>query len=133
MKVTRRQIVRRGLAGRCPNCGERTLFPPGRGFRVNRECSRCGLIFDRGDGFFLGPLVLNYGLTVFGFLALVVAGFALGTISSRTALIIAGAGIFVLPVLLYRMTWSWWLMVYFYFLPQKLLLNHDELDEDREA
>jgi hypothetical protein len=38
----------------------------------------------------------------------------------------------VLPVLLYRRSWSWWLMVYFYFLPQKLLNNRDELHEDEE-
>jgi len=38
MKVTRLQIVARGLTNRCPNCGERTLFKPGTFFEVNKAC-----------------------------------------------------------------------------------------------
>ena len=38
MKVTRLQIVRRGLSNRCPNCGGKTLFKEGTLFQVNPAC-----------------------------------------------------------------------------------------------
>jgi hypothetical protein len=57
-----------------------------------------------------------------------IAGWLSGTIT----LVLAGLGALVIPALLYRRSWSWWLMVYFYFLPQKLPNNHDELREDEE-
>jgi uncharacterized protein (DUF983 family) len=122
MPVTKRQILARGISIRCPNCGERTLFPP-RSFRINRRCSNCGTGFDRGEGFFLGPWVLNYSLSVFCF---VLPAIILGTrkvIPWSVALVLAVAGCLILPALLYRATWSWWLMLYFYFLPQNLPAN----------
>jgi hypothetical protein len=102
MDVTRGQILARGIAGR-------TLFPPGWSLRVHEKCANCGLKFDRGEGFFLGPFVVNHGVTVFGFLPLLVIPYAAGFIGSRTALTIAGIGILALPLLLYRLTWSRWL------------------------
>src|SRR5882724_2733092 len=109
MPVTRRQIIRRGLSGHCPNCGGHTLFPPGAHFTIHERCANCGLKFNRGEGFFLGPFVIN---------------------GTMTAIIAAGTGAFVLPLLLYRRSWSWWLLAYFFFLPQKLPQNHDALRED---
>ena len=64
MKITKATLVRRGFAHRCPNCGERSLFPP-QSLRIHRRCPACGTGFDRGDGFFLGPWVLNYTVAVF--------------------------------------------------------------------
>ncbi len=132
MNVTRGQILARGIAGRCPNCGERTFFPPGRSLRVHEQCANCGLKFNRGEGFFLGPFVVNYGLVVFGFLPVVVVPYVAGIIGARTALAVAGIGVLVLPLLLYRLTWSWWLTGYFFFLPQKLSQNRDESGEAEE-
>jgi uncharacterized protein (DUF983 family) len=122
MNVTRAQIIQRGLANRCPNCGERTLFPP-RSFRVNRRCSSCGTGFDRGEGFFLGPFVLNYTVCVFGFVLPAILLGSAGVIPWRVALVLAGFGCLVLPALLYRRMWSAWLMLYFYFIPQRLPAN----------
>lgn len=131
MIVTKAQIVRRGLTHRCPNCGERTLFPP-KSLRVQRRCSICGTGFDRGAGFFLGPWVLNYTVAVFLFvLPAIVAGTA-GTISWTASLILAAFGCTILPALLYRSTWSWWLMLYFLFLPQSLPANGGPVGESEE-
>ena len=132
MNVTRRQIIARGLACRCANCGEPTLFPAGAHFRINPQCAACGLKFDRGDGFFLGPFVINYSVTVFAFVAPVILLYFFRLIGPTTTLIAAGLGTFVLPILLYRRSWSWWLMLYFYFLPQKLPANRDGSHEDEE-
>ena len=70
MKVTRVQIVARGLTNRCPNCGSRTLFKSGTLFELNKQCSSCGFRFERDndEGFFLGSLSLNYGVTLVCFL-----------------------------------------------------------------
>jgi uncharacterized protein (DUF983 family) len=122
MNVTRAQIIRRGLANRCPNCGERTLFPP-RSFRVHRRCPSCGTGFDRGEGFFLGPFVLNYTVCVFFFVLPAILLGSAGVIPWGVALVLAGLGCLVLPALLYRRMWSAWLMLYFYFIPQRLPAN----------
>ena len=131
MSVTSRQIVARGLSNRCPNCGQHTLFPPG-SFRVNRRCPSCGVGFDRGEGFFLGPWVLNYTVTVFLF---VVPAILLGlrdTISWTVAGVSAAGGALVLPLLLYRATWSWWLALYFSFLPDHLPANGGPISGEAE-
>lgn len=132
MQVTKTQILVRGLSNRCPNCGERTLFPPG-SLQIRRRCPHCGTGFDRGEGFFLGPWVLNYTVAVFVFvLPAIVAGIG-GKISWTAALVLAAIGCTILPLLIYRCTWSWWLMLYFYFLPESLPANGGpigELEED---
>ncbi|HTQ32384.1 MAG TPA: DUF983 domain-containing protein [Opitutaceae bacterium] len=132
MNVSRGRIIARGLANHCPNCGAPTLFEPGAILKVNEQCSNCGLKFDRGDGFFLGPFVVNYGVTAFGFIVPVVLCYFFGKLGGAATLALAGTGAVLIPALLYRCSWSWWLMVYFYFLPQKLPNNRDELHEDEE-
>ena len=131
MIVTMMEIVRRGLTHRCPNCGGRTLFPP-RSLRVHRRCPICGTGFDRGDGFFLGPWVLNYTFAVFLFLLPAIVSGMAGRISWTSALVLAAVGCTVLPLLLYRSTWSWWLMLYFLFLPQSLPANGGTVGKDEE-
>ncbi len=131
-KVTRRQVIARGLSNQCPNCGGHTLFQAGAHFRINPRCPNCGLKFDRGDGFFLGPFVLNYSVTVFGFVAPVILLYFFRVIGPGTTLVAAAIGTFVLPVLFYRRSWGWWLMIYFYFLPERLTNNRDDLSRDDE-
>jgi uncharacterized protein (DUF983 family) len=131
MNVTRLQILRRGLSQRCPNCGERALFPP-RSLRIHPRCPHCGVSLDRGEGFFLGPWVLNYTVSVFLFvLPAIVLGTA-GLLPWPLAIALAVFGCLVLPVLLYRRTWSWWLMIYFYFVPERLPANSDGAPVDEE-
>ncbi len=40
MKVTRGQIIARGLTNRCPNCGGRTLFKAGTFFKTEAGTAR---------------------------------------------------------------------------------------------
>src|SRR3954465_8001463 len=109
MQVTKSQILVRALTNRCPNCGDRTLFPP-RSFRINRRCPECGTGFDRGEGFFLGPWVLNYTVAVFLVVLPAILAGARGAISWKLSLVLAALGCTAVPALLYRSTWSWWLM-----------------------
>jgi uncharacterized protein (DUF983 family) len=121
-----------GLRGRCPNCGLRTLFEPNRLFKVNAACVNCGLKIEKGDGAFLGPFVINYGLTVFGLVIPVILFYAAGKLGAGAALWICIAVTFLAPILLYRLSWGWWLALYYFFLPENLPGNLAGRQEDDE-
>ena len=125
MKVTRLKFVGRGLANRCPNCGGRTLFKEGTLFEVNASCPRCGLRIERDEGFFLGSISLNYGVTIAFWLVPVFVLAVLGVIGTTTAVVLAAAGAVIVPALFYRSSRSWWLMMYYAFLPQHLPANQE--------
>ena len=125
MKVTRAQIIARGLSNRCPNCGARTLFKPGTLFQVNKECPSCGLKIERAndEGFFLGSMSLTYGVTIVGFLVTVLLLYLGDVISGKVAAILAIVGAIGIPAVFYRSSRSWWLMNYYLFLPHHLPAN----------
>lgn len=125
MKVTRAQIVFRGLTHRCPNCGAKTLFKPGTFFKINPVCPACNFQVERGgdEGFFLGSMSLNYGVTLVGFLLPVMLLAYRKVIGVTTAIVLAGAGAIIVPALFYRSSRSWWLMNYYLFFPHHLPAN----------
>ncbi len=132
MKVSAVQVISRGLACRCPNCGGRTLFKPGKLFEVNPNCSVCGLKFEKGEGAFLGPFVLNYAVTVFVFVLPIIAFCVAGKLSLAPTLVLAAAAAFLLPLAFYRWSWGWWLTLYYVFLLDNLPANRGEAPEDDE-
>jgi uncharacterized protein (DUF983 family) len=132
MKVSRLQVISNGIKCRCPNCGERTLFQPGRIFKVNESCPSCGLRIEKGDGAFLGPFVINYGITAFGIIIPVILLYASGKLGATPTLAIALVAALGAPLLLYRLSWSWWLMLYYFFLPDNLPGNLGGRSEDDE-
>jgi uncharacterized protein (DUF983 family) len=127
MKVSRSQIIAAGFTNRCPNCGGRTLFRKGTLFQLNKTCPSCGLQFERDEGFFLGSMSLNYGVTIFVFLVPVLLLYLAGILSGTAAAVLAGVGAIVFPMLFYRSSRSWWLMSYYCFLPQHLPANRIDL------
>ena len=122
MSVSRVQIITRGLTHRCPNCGARTLFKQGTFFQVNPQCPACGFRFERNndEGFYLGSMSLNFGVTLVGFLTPVMLLAYFKVIGSTTAIVLAGIGAFVFPALFYRSSRSWWLMQYYFLFPHHL-------------
>jgi uncharacterized protein (DUF983 family) len=125
MKVTRVQILSRGLTNRCPNCGSRTLFAGATVFRLNKTCPVCSFQFERknDEGFFLGSLSLNYGVTLVCFLVPVMLLAYYQVIGTTTATVLAGVGAVAVPALLYRSSRSWWFMNYYLMLPHHLPAN----------
>jgi hypothetical protein len=113
MKVTRLQVVARGLRNRCPNCGGRRCSRKGSWFQVNKACPSCGLRFERDEGFFLGSMSLNYGVTLVCFLTPVMLLAYKGVIGTTAAIVLAGVGSIGFPMLFYRSSRSWWLMQYY--------------------
>ncbi|QYM80084.1 DUF983 domain-containing protein [Horticoccus luteus] len=132
MHVTRSQIIQRGFTHRCPNCGGRTLFRAGTMFKVNRACTACGLPIERDEGSFLGSMALNYGVTVLVYLLPLVVLGATGVLSAKVALIAGLVGAFVFPALFYRSSRSWWIMCYYFFLPQHLPANRRAVRADED-
>jgi uncharacterized protein (DUF983 family) len=130
MKVTRIQAVENALRCRCPNCGQRTLFKPGRYFKVNESCPNCGLRIENGDGAFLGPFVVNYAVTAFGVIIPVILLYVTGRLGASVALPLCLVGALAVPILLYRVSWGWWLMLYYFFLPRNLPANLEGKEED---
>jgi uncharacterized protein (DUF983 family) len=128
MKVTRGQIIARGLTNRCPNCGGHTLFKAGTFFKTNKDCPQCGLKIERDEGFFIGSMSLNYGVTLMGFLAPVMLLAYDHVIGVTFAIVLAGVGALLFPALFYRSSRSWWLMNYYFFLPQHLPANRPALE-----
>ena len=126
MQVTRLQIIARGLSNRCPNCGGKTLFKPGTLFQVNPVCPQCGLKIERGEGFYLGSLSLNYGVTLVGFMLPVMLLAVYKVIGTTPAIVLAAVGALVFPALFYRSSRSWWLMNYYIFFPHHLPVNQTE-------
>jgi predicted RNA-binding Zn-ribbon protein involved in translation (DUF1610 family) len=122
MKVTRMQVVSRGLRNRCPNCGDATLFREGSLFEVNKACSACGLLFERDEGFFIGSMSLNYGVTLVLLVPLAILVYK-GFIGTTAAVVLAGVGAIGLPILFYRSSRSWWLMQYYLLFPHHLPAN----------
>jgi len=56
------RLLMRGLGLRCPRCGARSLFRSW--FTMHERCFVCQLRFEREQGYFLGAMYINYGVTV---------------------------------------------------------------------
>lgn len=132
MTVTRLEVAARGIRCRCPNCGGHTLFAPGRLFKVNGTCPACGLRIEKGDGAFLGPFVINYAVTAFGVIIPVILLHVTGRLASAPTLVLCFIGALLVPILLYRVSWGWWLTLYYLFLPDNLPGNLKGQPEDDE-
>ncbi len=132
MKVTRLQIAARGLSNRCPNCGGRTLFKKGTLFEINPACPDCGLRIERDEGFFLGSMSLNYGLTVVLCLLPLTLLACYGVIRVGLAVILAAAAAVCFPIAFYRTSRSLWLMNYYLVLPEQLPANLEKTESDRD-
>ena len=55
-------LLWRGACLRCPRCGARSLFRTW--FAMYERCAVCGLRFEREQGYFLGAMYINYGVSV---------------------------------------------------------------------
>jgi uncharacterized protein (DUF983 family) len=128
LKVTRIDILTRGLTNRCPNCGGKTLFVPGKLYQMHAACPACGFKFEGAggnEGFYLRSTSLNFGMTLVGYLLPVVLLAYTRTITLATVKVLAFGGVLI-PFLLYRPSRSWSLLHYYIFAPEELPANGGE-------
>ena len=52
----------RGMTKRCPRCGSGHLFR--RYFSLKDDCPRCGLHFEREEGYWVGALAVNIAIVM---------------------------------------------------------------------
>jgi uncharacterized protein (DUF983 family) len=63
-------MIRPLLQGVCPKCHGDKIFKTSGSFTalkmpvMNEKCSKCGLVFDKEPGYFLGAMYMSYGLAV---------------------------------------------------------------------
>lgn len=113
--------------GRCPDCGAPDQL---RGVAtIPDRCGACGLLLRRREGFFLGAMVWNYGLTAFGLLPWLLVLRAYGWVSVGTAVGAAIGVILLVPWLLHGLAWRLWLGTYYGFLPDQLPSAGRALDD----
>lgn len=115
------EIVKRGLRHECPNCGERTLFASA--FKMHVKCSRCGMNFDKEDGFYAGYLAILYGLVAFGWILPIALLWLFKLLGDWPAAGLAFLGAALGPLFLYKTSRSIWLSGYYAVLPHELPAN----------
>jgi uncharacterized protein (DUF983 family) len=106
----------RGLRLRCPRCGEGTLFTGW--MTMPARCAFCGLRFERAQGYFVGAIYVNYGVTVLiamsGYLVL----WNTTEISTAGQLALWVPFVVLFPLWFFRYSRSLWLAVEYLFNPE---------------
>lgn len=107
----RLRILFRGLTRRCPRCGEWKIFE--RWFTMVDRCPRCNLRFEREEGYWVGAMTMNIGVTELLFAALLVIAVVLTWPDIPVwPLVAAGVAINgIFPVVFYPFSKTIWLAV----------------------
>src|SRR4029453_6778766 len=93
-------LLSRALRLRCPCCGETPLF---RGwFRMAESCVLCGLRFERAQGYFVGGIFGNYGVTAVPPLGLFFLLWGFTTLSTAAELALVLPVVIVFPLWFFR-------------------------------
>jgi uncharacterized protein (DUF983 family) len=113
------EMLRYGLRLRCPRCAAGRLYR--KPFRMNQQCGRCGLKFEREQGYFIGAIYINYAATV----GIAVPGFflldAFAGLSIEQQLTIWVPFAVFFPLAFFHHARSLWLVLDHYFNPAQPL------------
>jgi uncharacterized protein (DUF983 family) len=101
----------RGLFGHCPRCGSGGLFL--RYFTLKHECPRCGLRFEREEGYWVGAMTLNILLAEALFVAIIAVGIFLTwpDLPVVPLIIVGVAANVAFPILFYPLSKTLWMGV----------------------
>ena len=131
----RSDIFWKSARGCCPDCGAKVRGAADRTGYFARlwdtpaACSSCGLVLRRKEGFFLGAIVWNYGLTAFGVLPLLLLASGLELIGHDWLVRSAVLAIFLVPPFIHALSWRLWVGTYYAFLPDQLPSGGRRLDD----
>lgn len=102
-----RETARRFIYLRCPACGAGPIITAP--FRIAENCSACGVLFKREEGFFVGAILINVVTTELVILLAYLSSLPIISINYEYVL----AALFVIailfPLAFYHHSWSLWL------------------------
>lgn len=106
----------RGATRRCPRCGAGHLFR--RYLTLKPECPRCGLHFEREEGYWVGALAVNIGLVMALFMVafVVILVLTVPDVPVGPSLAILVPIMVVGPILFYPFSKTLWMAVDYGFL-----------------
>jgi uncharacterized protein (DUF983 family) len=110
MKRDPRTIVltlRRCFKLQCPACGRASVVE--RPFNIRHQCSACGVVFKREEGFFVGAIMANVVATEGAILLVYFLCLVLTQAGDRTILPILFVTGIVFPLAFYHHSWTLWL------------------------
>jgi len=106
---SRTKLIGRALLARCPVCGQGKIFR--HWLKMADHCPRCGFVFERQEGHFIGAVGMNTIITIF----LVMASIGIGLVLSSPdlavvpVLVVALAISIFVPIIIHpscRMLWT---------------------------
>jgi uncharacterized protein (DUF983 family) len=110
-------LLRNALALRCPVCKQGNIFPGW--FKLTEHCPHCGVRIIRAQGYMLGSIYFNYGITgVIELVVFVIAHFVL-EIELKPLLIILCVFGATFPLLIFPYGRAIWLAFDQYFMPRQ--------------
>ncbi len=120
----RDQIFWRGLSGRCPRCESADLFRSR--YRLHPRCPHCQLPLELEDGWSYGSVPLSYGLACVFWVLPVALITLLDWIPTSAGITLGVIGVFILPVITFRLTKRMWVGLYYALLPNELRVRDEE-------
>jgi uncharacterized protein (DUF983 family) len=110
-RPSKARMLGRGATRRCARCGSGHLFR--RYFTMVDDCPRCGLHFEREQGYWAGALAINIGLTGAVFVAVFVVALVMTVPDVPVGLLLAILVplMIVVPVVAYPFSKTLWVAV----------------------
>lgn len=122
-KISRGEIVSRGLMCRCPNCGQYGLLQSW--FHLRKACSVCQMDLTRSAGFYSGTTSIGYVASIIFIILPVIFLVINQTLSVRAGILVSIFGSMGFIILIYPVMLCWMVMVYHIALPGELPINTD--------
>ena len=103
------KLIGRALLAHCPVCGQHKIFH--HWLKMADHCPRCGFVFERQEGHFIGAVGMNTIITAAALMGSIAIGLVITSpdIAVVPILVIAIAISIVLPVIIHplcRMLWT---------------------------
>ena len=128
LKITRGDIIARGVLCYCPNCGKRGLLASW--FRLGKACRSCGMDLARSAGIYSGTTSIGYVASII-FVIIPVCFLVAFKVLSVTAGVLLGIfGSFGFIVLIYPVMLCWMVMAYHVAMPGELPANGGQEGRD---
>jgi uncharacterized protein (DUF983 family) len=101
-------MLLRGLVRHCPRCGSGHLFTSW--LKMKPRCPRCGMRFEREEGFFLGAFTVNFGVMLLSLALFIGIGLALTLPDPPPGKLALGGMIVgvVVPIFFYPFSRTFW-------------------------